>query len=272
MESLLIDVSTEFSPLEKKILKQLYKRYGDDLLSPDSDFNQWDVAAWLIETLDIPYEMAYTLTKTYYWNHHKLFREVDKVRKEIPMSNLFFSHLSKLNSNFDNTYLNEKFGRSGYVGTININIDKDSGFIDERDVNYWDTYKGFTLYMPFNSWRIGDSMVGSEERDVRSIMVDVTFYPIDKKGKIVDSYISDDSYEDLDNDKFKVLSTYRIGKDKENKMKLMDFKVPYPRPLTVNNFNETIISIIEDIKEKIGKTTFKLPNGEKGINVDSQPD
>jgi hypothetical protein len=47
------------------------------------------VAAWLIEGLEIPYDMAYELTKTYFWNYNKLFSEINSLRKRIPSAELF---------------------------------------------------------------------------------------------------------------------------------------------------------------------------------------
>ena len=146
LESLLIDVTTEFTPVEKKIFKMLNKHYGHPIKKEEGkkEFNQWDVAAWLIETLDIPYEEAYELTKTYFWNYNKLFREVSKLRKKVPISYLFFEHHRKLMEE-----LVKNYDDSVYTN-VTVNIDRDSGFEDNRTVRLWSGYGGFTLYIPLD--------------------------------------------------------------------------------------------------------------------------
>ena len=63
-----------------------------------------------------------------------------------------------------------------------------------------------------------------------------------------------------------------FGED-DNKVveELMMFEVPYPKPLTRENFNKTFLSVVDDVIEKISKTTFKLPDNVGSINVNSYP-
>jgi hypothetical protein len=273
LESLLIDVTTEFTPVEKKIFKILNKHYGDPMKEEEGkkSFNQWDSAAWLIETLNIPYEDAYELTKTYFWNYKKLFKEVSKLRKKVPISYLFFEHYSKLL---------EKLVKTGYEDSIYtnvmVNIDRDSGFEDNRTVRLWSGFKGFTLYIPMDVRYVDNdynTFISSRNASDRQIMVKGKFFPMDKEGIKVDRYISDEEWEnDIDENKFMVVVNTEFG-DNESKVdeELMVFEAPYPKPFIQENFNKIILSIVDDTIEKISKTTFKLPDNVGSINVNSYP-
>jgi len=272
LESLLIDITTEFTPVEKKIFKTLKKHYGHPINKEEGkkEFNQWDVAAWLIETLDIPYEEAYELTKTYFWNYNKLFKEVSKLRKKIPISYLFFEHNRKLMEE-----LVKNYDDSIYTN-VTVNIDRDSGFEDNRTVRLWSGYRGFTLYIPMEVGYVGDYdyFVSSRHTSDRQIMVKGTFFPMGKEGIKVDRYISDEEWEnDIDENKFMVVVNTEFT-DNEPKIveELMVFEAPYPKPFTKENFDKVIISIVDDVIEKISKTTFKLPDDVGSINVSNQPD
>lgn len=272
LESLYIDQSDEFTSVEKRILKKLHKQYGNPINKDDyrKSFSQWDVAAWLIETLDLPYEQAYTLTKTYYWNYNKLFNEVSKLKKEVPLSYLFFEHIRALSEP-----LVKKYADSVY-GNITIDIDRDSGFEDNRTIKLWSGYKGFLLYIPMDVRYVDNdynTFISSRNASDRLIMVHGKFFPMDKEGIIVDRYISDEEWENvIDKNKFMVVANTEFGED-DNKVveELMMFEVPYPKPLTRENFNKTFLSVVDDVIEKISKTTFKLPDNVGSINVNSYP-
>ena len=62
LEANLIDMTSEFSPQEKRLLFVLNKKYGPHNFST---FNIWDGAAFLIELFDIPYDLAYE--KSSWW-------------------------------------------------------------------------------------------------------------------------------------------------------------------------------------------------------------
>ena len=272
LESLYIDQSDEFTSVEKRILKKLHKEYGNPINKEDyrKSFSQWDVAAWLIETLDLPYEQAYTLTKTYFWNYNKLFKEVSKLKKEVPLSYLFFEHIRALSEP-----LVKKYADSVY-GNITIDIDRDSGFEDNRTIRLWSGFRGFTLYIPMGVRYVDDdygTFISSSNASDRQILVKGNFYPMDKEGIIVDRYISDEEWENvIDENKFMVAVNTEFGED-DNKVveELMMFEVPYPKPLTRENFNKTFLSVVDDVIEKISKTTFKLPDNVGSINVNSYP-
>jgi hypothetical protein len=268
MESLMIDITTEFTPTEKNILKVLYKKYGHDVYGADTKFNQWDVASWLIETLELPYEQAYTLTRTYFWNHRELFGEVSSLRKEIPLPNIFFEHLDKLIINFITSITNV----DGVYENIVVHFDGDSGFEDEREVNLWKGYKGFHIYIPFKHTFLGGNYISSADSRVRGLMFRVRCNPLGKEGIELENYVSDDDYENIvDTTHFIAEVTYNLG-DNDKDIKLMKFKVPYPSKITINLFNDTFKKVVDKIIKKVSTTTFTLPEGVETINVDNQPD
>ena len=56
LEATLLDVSSEFNKHEKKLLKVLSKKFGEGGYS--SDFDRFAAAAWLIEHMNIPYDVS----------------------------------------------------------------------------------------------------------------------------------------------------------------------------------------------------------------------
>lgn len=272
MEAMLIDVSTEFTPTEKNILKALFQRYGHNVYGSDSKFNQWEVAAWLIETLEIPYEQAYGLTKTYFYNHRELFRDVKEYRKHIPLPYIFFEYFDKLNIKFIESITDE----DGKYKEVLVNFDGDTGFEDVRDVVVWKSYKGNVLYVSFDRWgQIGRTYIRSDQGFSRLLRFDIRYTPIGINDVELPTYLRDEEWEtDVDNTKFLVTVTYRIGdnESKSDKLPFMSFEVPYPDKITPQSFSDTNKKIIDDIIEKISKTTFKLPEGVDPINVSNQPD
>jgi hypothetical protein len=272
LESLLIDVTTEFDATEKRIFKMLYNHYGDPMKDDEEGkkpFNQWGVAAWLIESLEIPYDMAYELTKTYFWNYNKLFSEVSSLRKRIPSAELFNEHSRNLTFLFKVNLSNDSYGE------IKINFDRDTGIDDIRNINFWDGYRGFTLYLPFTSRDNNGRYVYGDDSDKRQLIIDVNFHTLDKEGNIVDGYIKDEDYrEKVDNEKFRVVVKYTLGdmrdrRESGREVKLMEFDVPYPKPLSLKTYTEMINLILGDVIKKVESITFKLPSGLKGFGESS---
>jgi hypothetical protein len=278
LESLLIDDTNEFDATEKRIFKSLNIRYGNPMKGDEEGkkpFSQWDVATWLIENLEIPYDMAYGLTKTYFWNYDKLFSETTSLRKTIPSAQLFEEHHQTLSKLFRDKLTNDLYGQ------IKINIDRDTGIEDIRDIIFWSSYRDFSLYLPFRSRDNNGMYVYGDDKDKRQLMVDVYFQTLDKEGNVVDGYITDDEYrEKIDNEKFKVVVKYTLGEttDREGsgrQFNLMEFDIPYPKPLSLKTYSEMLNLILGDIIKKIESMTFTLPSNLDGFGEssgDSQPD
>lgn len=263
LEATLLDRSDEFTPHEKKVLKILHRKYGDDVYG--SNFSVWDTAAWLIEELGMTYEQAYSISHTYYWNHRKLFRETEPLRKHIGIPFLFFHNLES----FILKYV-ESLGNDDIFGVeVPIKFNGDNIF-PERQVRVWTGYKGFNLYIPFR-W---DGYLPWSQVDERLFMCRIKLYALTKNDEIVDSYINSDDWETLINDKeFRVVVFYEIGKEgNRNEGELMSFNVPYPSTLKYDTSSEIMGNIINDVVEKISKTTFDLPSGTRPLNVDNPLD
>lgn len=279
LESLLIDVTNEFTPVEKKIFKMLNKHYGNPIKGEEGkkDFTQWEVGAWLIETLDLSFQDAYSLSKTYFWNYDKLFGEAPILRKKVSLPYLFFEHFRDLQDKVKDSYGEET------IGNVVIDFDRDSGFESSRGILFWSGYKGFTLYIPMRSETIrsadgmSDAYIYSTQTDPRQIMVRGTFLPITKDKHKKDGYVSEkDWVEEINQEEFLVNVSVEVGRSDTPYSKkvedFMEFLVPYPNPLNYNNFKKTSEGIVGDVIKKLGTTTFKLHPDVGSINVNNQPD
>jgi hypothetical protein len=263
LESLLIDDTNEFDATEKRIFKTLNIQYGDPMKGGEEGkkpFTQWEVAAWLIENIEIPYDMAYGLTKTYYWNYDKLFSETTSLRKTIPSAQLFKDHHQTLSKLFRDKLTNDLYGQ------IKINIDRDTGVEDMRDINFWGGYSGVVLYLPFMTMDNNGNYIYGDDRNGRNLIVDVFYRILDKEGNIVDGYFTDDKYTLGE-------TTDREGSGRQ--FNLMEFDVPYPKPLSLKTYSEMLNLILGDVIKKIESMTFTLPphlDGFEESSGDSQPD
>jgi hypothetical protein len=117
--------------------------------------------------------------------------------------------------------------------------------------------------------------VYDDDRDKRQLMIDVYFQTLDKEGNIVDGYIKDEDYrEKVDNEKFRVVVKYTLGDSRDRResgreVKLMEFDVPYPKPLSLKTYTEMLNLILGDVIKKVESFTFKLPSDLKGFGGSS---
>lgn len=281
LESLLIDVTNEFTPVEKKIFKMLKKHYGNPIDTEEGkkEFNQWEIGAWLIETLDLSYQEAYTLSKTYFWHYDKLFGEAPTLRKKVSLSYLFHEHFRDLMDKLKESYNDQP------IGNVVIDFDRDSGFEDNRNIIFWSGFRGFTLYIAMqhgsirSSDGLSDAYVYSRQTDPRLIMVKAKFHPITKDKQKKDGYISEKEWaEEIDEEEFLVEVDVEVGRNdsptspSEKIEDFMKFLAPYPNPLSYNNYKTLVEGIVGDVIKKLGMTTFKLHPEVGSINVNNQPD
>ena len=281
LESLLIDVTNEFTPVEKKIFKMLKKHYGNPIDTEEGkkEFNQWEIGAWLIETLDLSYQEAYTLSKTYFWHYDKLFGEAPTLRKKVSLSYLFHEHFRDLMDKLKESYNDQP------IGNVVIDFDRDSGFEDNRNIIFWSGFRGFTLYIAMqhgsirSSDGLSDTYVYSRQTDPRLIMVKAKFHPITKDKQKKDGYISEKEWtEEIDEEEFLVEVGVEVGRNdsptspSEKIEDFMKFLAPYPNPLSYNNYKTLVEGIVGDVIKKLGMTTFKLHPEVGSINVNNQPD
>ena len=265
LESRLIDVSSEFTPQEKRILEMLYKKYGVST----SNFNMWNVAIELIEDFNLDYETAYSLARTFSWSARELFSEFQPIRKTMPVYNLFFENISNLIESYS------KNNENNFTVRLKFNGDVGTESLENRQVSLNSGYRGFYMYIPLEQYietEYRRYYVTGEDHDFRTLSVSINFNPIDLNGEIRElSYFSSDESEDVNTEEFMVTVRYRdITQsiyDDSSQTKLMSFKVPYPKPLTKENILNTFDSIIKDILDYMSNTTFDLPEGAKPIDI-----
>lgn len=264
LESRLIDVTSEFTPQEKRILEMLYKKYGTNT----SDFNMWNVAVELIEDFNLDYETAYSLSRTFSWSARELFSDYQPLRKTLPIYKLFFENINDLTSSYakDNE---ETF-------TVKLKFDGDVGIepLEIRLVGLNSGFRGFFMYIPMESYvetEYRRNYINNEERDYRTLSVSIHLNAIDLNGVTRDvSYYANDD-DNINTEEFMVTVKYRnITQsiyDETSQTKLMEFKVPYPKPLTKQNILNTLDSIVKDVLEYMSNTTFDLPEGANPIVI-----
>lgn len=271
IESNLLDTLSEFSPQEKRLLFVLNKQYGPH---DYKTFNIWKASVWLIELFEIPYDLAYEMSYTYYYNGEKLFGEAKSLRMVQNPTEIFFRHLSEMMTNFKKELMSISGGDDDVVGDVYIDfVEDDYGIYktesSKRKIRMWDNSYGFTLYIPLHITNIGtypnQRHFYSRETDPRLIMISVSL-------KKIKTPIGDDKYAyDGDPDKFNVSVEIRVGNDTEEGGYIlsdwMSFEVPTPKPLSKEKINNTLSGIYNDVMEKLKKTKFNLPNGVEPIII-----
>jgi len=264
LESRLIDVSSEFSPQEKRILEMLYKKYGDSI----NNFNQWVVAAELIEDFNLDYESAYSLTKTFSWSSKELFSPYKSIRKKEPIYRLFIDNISPLITDFS------KLNVDNYE--VNLHFDGDVGAepIEDRVVSLSSGFRGFYMYISLPNYHIDGPYrrhyINMDGISSRTLSVSIDLYPIDLDGNKIERLPWDyNEDENVNKNEFSVISTYSnvLGEiNDRDKIDLMTFNVPYPTPMTKESIFNTFDLIIKDVLDKLSETNFKLPEGVEPIN------
>ncbi len=270
LESNLIDSSNEFTEQEKRLLFVLNKEYG---IPNIKTFDVWKGAAFLIELFDIPYDLAYEMSTTYFYNGHKLFGERDSLRKKQITSEIFFRHLGDMTKKFRNHMsTGTGVGDGDEVGNIKVNFEGDDlgehkSLIENREIVMWDNNYGFTLYIPLHSSSGQWTGVYLYSKDVnpRMVVLDVRIKPIPIPRT------DDNKYGwSAKGDKVRVFVTAKVGSDGDYQYGIenwMDFEVPLIKPLSKESYIKTLDGIYNDVVEKIESTNFRLPDGVEPLNL-----
>lgn len=270
LESNLIDSLNEFTEQEKRLLFVLNKEYG---IPNIKTFDVWEGAAFLIELFDIPYDLAYEMSTTYFYNGHKLFGERDSLRKKQITSEIFFRHLGDMTKKFRNHMsTGTGVGDGDEVGNIKVNFEGDDlgehkSLIENREIVMWDNNYGFTLYIPLHSSSGQWTGVYLYSKDVnpRMVMIDVRIKPIPIPRT------DDNKYGwSAKGDKVRVFVTAKVGSDGDDQYGIenwMDFEVPLIKPLSKESYIKTLDGIYNDVVEKIESTNFRLPDGVEPLNL-----
>lgn len=271
LESRLIDMTSEFNPLEKRILEMLYKKYGLEM----TNFNMWEVAVELIEDFNLDYETAYSLTRTYSWSARELFSEYKPIRKNIAPQVLFFDNLNTLTEEY------AKINENNYG--VNLKFKGDVGIeqIEARSATLSGAYKGFYLYIPLANYDLtlpsGNRIyLRHEDWSSRGISISITLDKLKLDGTFGDKFswsVVEPELDEYNLEDFRVNVEYRnllypYGSGEHNNF-LMSFNVPYPKPLTKETAFNTFDLLIKDVLEKVSSTEFDLPDGIEPIGANA---
>ena len=259
LEAQLIDLTTEFTPTEKKMLKTLNKKFGKGGMY--SDFDRWDGAAFLIEEMEIPYDQAYDLALTYWWYGDKLFDEAATLYKKEDKGYIFNRVMRELLT----PYIKGRVGTDDRmdgekIANVSITwedpehlISKEGAFTVTDDVTLWDGHKGFTLYIPFNQDYVNGEYVDYKFRNHNTLMVYIQFIEYDEKNPKGDTHVNI-------NIEYTLGDTY-MRKDKRFSME--NFDIPIPIPMTKEKIYKIFTDMLKDTLEKIESMTFILANPEE---------
>jgi len=254
LEAQLIDLTTEFTPTEKRMLKTLNKKFGKGGMY--SDFDRWDGAAFLIEEMELPYDQAYDLALTYWWYGDKLFDEAATLYKKEDKGYIFNRVMRELLT----PYIKGRVGTADRmegetIADVSITwedpehiVSKEGAFTVTDDVTLWDGHKGFTLYIPFNQDSVNGEYVDYKLRNHNTIMVYIQFIEYDEKNPKGDTHVNI-------NIEYTLGDTY-MRKDKRFSMD--NFDIPIPIPMTKEKIYKIFTDMLKDTLEKIESMTFPL--------------
>ena len=254
LESQLIDLTTEFTPIEKRMLKTLNKKFGKGGMY--SDFDRWDGAAFLIEEMELPYDQAYDLALTYWWYGDKLFDEAATLYKKEDKGYIFNRVMRELLT----PYIKGRVGTADRmvgetIADVSITwedpehiVSKEGAFTVTDDVTLWDGHKGFTLYIPFNQDSVNGEYVDYKLRNHNTIMVYIQFIEYDEKNPKGNTHVNI-------NIEYTLGDTY-MRKDKRFSMD--NFDIPMPIPMTKEKIYKIFTDMLKDTLEKIESMTFPL--------------
>ena len=254
LEAQLIDLTTEFTPTEKKMLKTLNKKFGKGGMY--GDFDRWEGAAFLIEEMELPYDQAYDLALTYWWYGDKLFDEAATLYKKEDKGYIFNRVMRELLT----PYIKGRVGTADRmegekIADVSITwedpehlISKEGVFTITDDVTLWDGHKGFTLYIPFNQDHVNGEYVDYKFRNHNTLMVYIQFIEYDEKNPKGDTHVN-------------INIEYTLGDTsmrKDKRISMENFDIPMPIPMTKEKIYKIFTDMLKDTLEKIESMTFPL--------------
>ena len=254
LEAQLIDLTTEFTPTEKRMLKTLNKKFGEGGMY--ADFDRWAGAAFLIEEMELPYDQAYDLALTYWWYGDKLFDEAATLYKKEDRGYIFNRVMRELLT----PYIKGRVGTANRmegetIADVSITwedpehiVSKEGAFTVTDDVTLWDGHKGFTLYIPFNQDNVNGKYVDYKLRNHNTIMVYIQFIEYDEKNPKGNTHVN-------------INIEYTLGDTyvrKEKRFSMMNFDIPMPTPMTKEKIYKIFTDMLKDTLEKIESMTFPL--------------
>ena len=255
-EALLIDVTNEFTPTEKKIFKIFRKKFGEGGYA--GGFDRWAGASWLIENMEYNHDEAYDLALTYWYNGDKLFDEVKTLRKKENKGYVFHRALNQ----YEDEFLEEK--GEHFIGPITIKwedpnnlLGNGNKFTSTSDTSLWSGYRGFNIYVPFE----GDLTNYRTSYNFRETTVIF--------GRIKYTEVGKDKYDDPDTDYNKF---YEVNFEIERKNIIGQNEIVFkeierrniPLPFNKKVIFDIITNDINKMVDILKNRTFVLP--EEDIN------
>ena len=284
LEALLIDKIDEFTPQEKRLLSVLHKKFGmgSGKLEKSWDFDKWSAAAYLIEFFEVPYDVAHSLTSTYYWSGEKLFKEYEPIRRHDNRSDLFMNHV--LRQVLD-PYIDGKQNDSGnyQINPVNYTVKTQNknetipGIIvqtfqprtyneveeSRTEVNevkiktqpiVWSSYNGITLYIQPNQTDI------VEPKDI----VTSNWNTLRNMNLMVHLKLSSYSEEDSKSKEFiKSEMSFTFGDEYKYIGTISKEDIKLPNTLSKENIINFIDMLVEKTRSSVNEMTFIYGKGEK---------
>lgn len=284
LESLLIDKSDEFTKQEKKLLKVLHDKFGykSGKMKNSWDFDKWKAAAYLIEFFEVPYDVAHSLSSTYYWNGDKLFKEYKPIRKHDNRSYLMMNYAFRdileeyVNSREDEED-NYKLSPIEYVVKTKNENEVLPGIIyqsfeprtyseveesrkETNEVKFkvrpvvWSSYNGITLYVPSSEQNI------IEPKDI----IKADYSTLRNMGFML--HVKLEPYEDEDpkaKDFVKSEGEVTFGDEFKYKQNVFNEDIKIPTPLSKDNIIKFIDILLEKSRSAVNGMTFIYGKGEK---------
>ena len=252
LEATLLDVSPDFTPTERRLIRVLAKKYGEGGTS--SDFDRFEAATWLIETMNIPYDQAYDLTLTYWWHGDKLFKEYEPTRKNENRGYVFY----RMMNNLIKEYIKK---RGEKIADVELTWEDpqhwfgvEDAFVALSEVTLWDGNRGFTLYIPLPGTHVDRYSVPYKVRNSATIMVYISLDEIPER-------------EDEERSNKYVHLTIAYKEDetysKSGRIMLVDKDLEIPKSLTKENMYKVFTDVIKLALEKVEEQVFVIPHFEE---------
>lgn len=142
LEGLLIDDLNTISPLERKALKALHKRFKDVSMW---DINTYDLIDELHDTWLLPLEIAYKIVQTYVYKRDSLFKEHDFTAK-VTQKDIFKKYGSNFIKKYANSLDDEHILPEGNFWDL-----KFGNVILPFEPHFWSRWSnGYTIYLPLD--------------------------------------------------------------------------------------------------------------------------
>ena len=252
IEATLLDASSEFNKHEKKLLKVLSKKFGEGGYS--SDFDRFAAAAWLIENMGIPYDVAYDLSLTYWWHGKDLFKEYEPVRKKESRGYVFHRMLRTLSEN----YLDS---RGEIIGNIQLKwndpkkeFTEEETFTTDTEIRLWSGTQGFSLYLPLGDDFNNNYNIDYKTRSNATLMITIEFQEYTQPSFREKGDARSETH-------IKLKAQYHTGSSwvsPTDQKTLIEKDIPMPSSFTPEVLYKLFTDTIKEVLDEIEKMTFDI--------------